>query len=76
MQIYEIGKAHSWTCFLNYNLIGEVCLEMLQNAIKPLILEILKNNSDEFSNLKEIMFQQDSALGQVRRYLEDEYGST
>lgn len=62
--------------FLNTNLTGEVYLEMLQNAIEPLILEILEDNPDEFGNL-EITFQQDGApahyYGAVRRYLDEEY---
>ncbi|KAJ8941566.1 hypothetical protein NQ318_011525 [Aromia moschata] len=53
----------------------EVYLEMLQNAIEPLILE---DNSDEFGNL-EITFQQDRAPAQYcgagRRYLDEEYRS-
>ncbi|KAG5894406.1 hypothetical protein JTB14_033151 [Gonioctena quinquepunctata] len=56
--------------FLNTNLTGEVYLELLQNAIEPLILGILEDNPDELSNL-EITFQQDGApphyYGSVRR---------
>ncbi|KAG5893942.1 hypothetical protein JTB14_009689 [Gonioctena quinquepunctata] len=62
--------------FLNTYLTGEVYLELLQNAIEPLILEILEDNPDEFGNL-EIIFQQDGAPphyhGAVRRYLDEEY---
>ena len=60
--------------FLNTNLSGEVYLELLQNAMEPLILEILEDNPDEFGNV-EITFQQDAApphyYGAVRRYLDD-----
>lgn len=62
--------------FLNSNLTGEVYLEMLENAIEPLILQILEDNQNEFGNL-EITFQQDGAPAHyyfaVRRYLDEEY---
>ncbi|KAG5889187.1 hypothetical protein JTB14_019204 [Gonioctena quinquepunctata] len=71
-----LGNHIGGPLFSNTNLTGEVYLELLQNAIEPLILEILEDNPDEFGNL-EITFQQDGApphyYGAVRRYLDEEY---
>lgn len=34
--------------FIEQNLTGEMCLDMLENAIEPLVTEIIEKNTSEF----------------------------